>query len=56
MPSLAGLFFYMSDKLENIKKLNISKPLLLDCKQTVKDFFLAYETYGKLNEFKDNAI
>ena len=46
----------MSDKLENIKKLNISKPLLLDCKQTVKDFFLAYETYGKLNEFKDNAI
>jgi len=46
----------MSDKLENIKKLNVSKPLLLDCKQTVKDFSLAYETYGKLNESKDNAI
>ena len=46
----------MNNKLENIKKLNISKPLLLDCKQTVKDFPLAYETYGKLNENKDNAI
>ena len=46
----------MSNKLENIKKLNISKPLLLDCKQTIKDFPLAYETYGKLNDSKDNAI
>ena len=46
----------MSDKLKNIKKINISKPLLLDCKQTVSDFSLAYETYGKLNESKDNAI
>ena len=42
--------------MENLKKLNISKPLLLDCKQTVSDFPLAYETYGKLNENKDNAI
>ena len=56
MPSLAGLFFYVKDKMENIKKLKISKPLLLDCKQTVKDFPLAYETYGKLNKSKDNAI
>ena len=54
VPSLAGLFFYMNDKLENIKKLNITKPLLLDCKQTVSNFPLAYETYGKLNENKDN--
>ena len=46
----------MDYKLENIKKLNISKPLLLDCKQTVRDFPLAYETYGKLNKSKDNAI
>ena len=29
---------------------------MLDCKQTVKDFSLAYETYGKLNKSKDNAI
>ena len=47
----------MNKKMENIKKLNISKPLLLlDCKQTISDFPLAYETYGKLNENKDNAI
>ena len=53
MPSIAGLFFYMSEK---IKKLNVSKPLVLDCKKTVKDFPLAYETYGNLNKNKDNAI
>ena len=53
MPSIAGLFFYMSEK---IKKLNVSKPLILDCKKTVKDFPLAYETYGSLNKNKDNAI
>ena len=41
---------------EKIKILNISKSILLDCKQTVKDFSLAYETYGKLNKDKDNAI
>ena len=41
---------------EKIKKLNISKSILLDCKQTVKNFSLAYETYGKLNKDKDNAI
>ena len=41
---------------EEIKKLKISKSLLLDCKETIKDFPLAYETYGNLNENKDNAI
>ena len=41
---------------EKIKKLNVSKPLVLDCKKTVKDFPLAYETYGNLNKNKDNAI
>ena len=41
---------------EKIKKLNVSKPLVLDCKKTVKDFPLAYETYGSLNKNKDNAI
>ena len=56
MPSLAGLFFWMNIKLENIKKLNITKPLKLDCGKTIKDFPLAYETYGKLNDNKDNAI
>ncbi len=46
----------MNYKIENIKTINVSKPLKLDCGQTIKDFPLAYETYGKLNESKDNAI
>ena len=46
----------MNYKTENIKQINVSKPLKLDCGQTIKDFPLAYETYGKLNEAKDNAI
>ena len=40
----------------NIKKLIIDKPLKLDCGQTISNFPLAYETYGSLNEKKDNAI
>ena len=56
MPSLAGLFFWMNIKLENIKKLDVTKPLKLDCGKTIKDFPLAFETYGKLNDNKDNAI
>ena len=56
MPSLAGLFFWMNIKLENIKKLSVTKPLKLDCGKTINNFPLAYETYGKLNENKDNAI
>ena len=56
MPSLAGLFFWMNIKLDNIKKLDVAKPLKLDCGKTIKDFPLAYETYGKLNNNKDNAI
>ncbi len=46
----------MNDKFENIKKITIAKPLKLDCGKTIKDFPLAYETFGKLNENKDNAI
>ena len=56
MPSLAGLFFYMNYKTENIKQLIVTKPLKLDCGKTIKDFPLAYETYGKLSHNKDNAI
>jgi homoserine O-acetyltransferase len=40
----------------NIKSLIIDKPLKLDCGQTINNFPLAYETYGSLNEKKDNAI
>ena len=46
----------MNKKLENIKKHSVSKPLKLDCGKTINDFPLAYETYGKLNDSKDNAI
>ena len=46
----------MNSKLENIKKLDIAKPLKLDCGQTISNFPLAYETYGKLNKEKNNAI
>ena len=46
----------MNSKLENIKKIEISKPLKLDCGKTISNFPLAYETYGKLSEKKDNAI
>jgi homoserine O-acetyltransferase len=56
MPSLAGLFFWMNRKIENINKIIVTKPLKLDCGKTIEDFPLAYETYGKLNENKDNAI
>ena len=47
MPSLAGLFFWMNVKIENIKKIDVSKSLKLDCGKTINNFPLAYETYGK---------
>ncbi len=40
----------------DIKTLLIDKPLKLDCGKTINNFPLAYETYGTLNEKKDNAI
>ena len=46
----------MNYKTENIKQITVTKPLKLDCGQTIKDFPIAYETYGKLNEKKNNAI
>ena len=44
------------NNIEKVKKLIIDKPLKLDCGQTISNFPLAYETYGKLNYKKDNAI
>tara|TARA_Y100000817_G_scaffold257890_1_gene211521 strand:- start:212 stop:1321 length:1110 start_codon:yes stop_codon:yes gene_type:complete len=41
---------------ENIKKIIIRKPLKLDCGEIISDYPLAYETYGELNEKRDNAI
>ena len=53
--SIQILAFAMNIK-ENIKTLIIKKPLKLDCGQIINDYPLAYETYGSLNEKKDNAI
>ena len=41
---------------KDIKTLIVKKPLTLDCGRVINDFPIAYETYGKLNERKDNAI
>ena len=46
----------MNRKIEDIKKISVSKPLKLDCGKTINNFPLAYETYGKLNENRNNAI
>ena len=40
----------------NIKTLIVKKPLKLDCGRTIENYPIAYETYGSLNEKKDNAI
>ena len=32
----------------NIKTLVVKKPLKLDCGKTIKDFPIAYETYGSI--------
>ena len=41
---------------KNIKTLIVNKPLKLDCGKTINNYPIAYETYGSLNEKKDNAI
>jgi len=41
---------------ENIKKIIVKKPLKLDCGKTINNYPLSYETYGNLNEKRDNAI
>ena len=46
----------MNDNIKNIKKLIINQSIELDCGKTIKDFPLAYETYGSLNKNKSNAI
>ena len=46
----------MNNDKKNIKKLIVGQSLELDCGKVIKDFPLAYETYGKLNKNKNNAI
>ena len=43
-------------KIDKVKTILINKPLKLDCGKTISNFSLAYETFGKLNDKKDNAI
>ena len=42
----------MNKETKNIKKIIIDQSLELDCGKTIKDFPLAYETYGTLNKKK----
>ena len=46
----------MKLNFENINKLTINKKLLLDCGVQLDKFEIAFETYGKLDEKKTNAI
>ena len=46
----------MNKETKNIKKLIVNQSLYLDCGRTIKNFPLAYETYGTLNKSKTNAI
>ena len=44
------------NKIKDFKKLIVKKPLTLDCGKVINEFPIAYETYGTLNEKKDNGI
>jgi len=46
----------MNSELKNVKKLIVNQSLELDCGKVIKNFPLAYETYGKLNKNKNNGI
>ena len=46
----------MNSETKNIKKLIIDQSLELDCGKIIRNFPLAYETYGALNKNKSNAI
>ncbi len=46
----------MNRDTKNIKKLIVNQSLDLDCGKTIKNFPLAYETYGTLNKSKTNAV
>ena len=46
----------MNKEIKNIKKLIINQSLKLDCGKIIKNFPIAYETYGTLNKSKNNAI
>ena len=46
----------MNIDYSKVKKISINQPLKLDCGTVLDGFDIAYETYGKLDETKSNAI
>jgi len=38
----------MNDEIKNIKKIIVDQALELDCGKIIKNFPIAYETYGTL--------
>ena len=46
----------INNKVKNVKRLIVKESLELDCGKIIKDFPMAYETYGTLNKNKSNAI
>lgn len=47
---------YQEFEVGEIAKLATDKPLTLSCGAQISNFNIAYQTYGKLNEDKSNAI
>lgn len=47
---------YQKCKIGNIVNIAKKKPIYLDSGEIIKDFPIAYQTYGKLNAAKNNAI
>ena len=44
------------NKIDNLKKYIVNDKLKLDCGKEISNFPLAYETFGELNEDKNNGI
>ena len=44
------------NKLSKVKNIIVNGPQKLDCGKEISNFPIAYETYGNLNDRKDNAI
>ena len=44
------------NKIDSLKKYIVKDILKLDCGKEISNFPIAYETYGELNEKKDNSI
>lgn len=47
---------YREVEVGEIARLGNDRPLLLECGQSLRDFPVAYQTWGKLSDARDNAI